>query len=223
MNTKIMTVVQCWDDGVTTDIRLTEVLRRYGAKASFNLCFGLHEKHRAFRWRHRDSDVFRLGRDELRGVYDGFTVANHSMTHPRLDLLPEDEARREIVEGREALQQHFGQRVAGFAYPFGAHSDTLMRLVREAGHTYARTIESDDYRFPPDDAMLFHPCCHFLAPDLLQRYESAREWGVFYFWGHSYEMVADSMWDEFERVIETISADQGSRWGDLEALFDDSS
>ena len=34
-------VAQCWDDGVATDIRLTEIFRKYNAKATFNLCPGL--------------------------------------------------------------------------------------------------------------------------------------------------------------------------------------
>ena len=38
-----MTVVQCWDDGVTTDLRLAEILRKHNAKATFNLNAGLHE------------------------------------------------------------------------------------------------------------------------------------------------------------------------------------
>jgi len=34
-------VAQCWDDGVATDIRLIEILRKYNAKATFNLCPGI--------------------------------------------------------------------------------------------------------------------------------------------------------------------------------------
>ena len=33
-------VAQCWDDGVYTDIKLIEILRKYNAKATFNLCPG---------------------------------------------------------------------------------------------------------------------------------------------------------------------------------------
>ena len=36
-----MKVVQCWDDGVVNDARLVELLRHYGAKATFNLNIGL--------------------------------------------------------------------------------------------------------------------------------------------------------------------------------------
>ena len=38
----MLKVVQCWDDGVINDIRLTDLLRRWGAKATFNLNPGLH-------------------------------------------------------------------------------------------------------------------------------------------------------------------------------------
>lgn len=111
----MLTVVQCWDDGVTTDIRLVEILRRYKANATFNLNAGLYGRQRRFGWMHVDTPVERLGWDEMKHVYEGFTIANHSLTHPRLDQMDRDAARREIVEGRERLQQAFGQPVLGFA------------------------------------------------------------------------------------------------------------
>jgi len=45
---KVMKVAQCWDDGVTTDIQLIEILQLYKAKATFNLSMGLHETKRYF-------------------------------------------------------------------------------------------------------------------------------------------------------------------------------
>lgn len=216
----VMTVVQCWDDGVTTDARLAEILRRYGAKATFNLNAGLHEKRRKPGWTYKDTEVARLGWDEMRDVYAGFMIGNHSLTHPHLEQVPIETLRREIGEGRERLQQFFGQPVSGFAYPFGTYNEAVVKMVREAGHLYARTTRSVDQPYPPEDPMAFHPCCHFLAPDLWSRYEKAREGGVFYFWGHSYELVTESMWRDFEETIERISADPGSRWGDVADLFE---
>jgi len=215
----MMTVVQCWDDGVTTDVRLVDILRRHGAKAAFNLNDGLHVKHRSVSFVYEGTEVRRLGREERRDVYDGFTIANHSLTHPRLDQMPVEAARREIVEGRERLQQFFGQPVPGFAYPFGSYGEAVVTLVREAGHVYGRTDRDADGPFPPETPLLFHPNCHFLAPDLWSRYENARESGVFYFWGHSYEMTTEAMWNAFETMIGRIGADPDSRWGDLADLF----
>lgn len=214
-----MIVVQCWDDGVTTDVRLTEILRRHGAKASFNLNAGLHTAERQPGWDYRGTKVGRLGWNEMKGVYAGFTIANHSMTHPNLAQMPIDDARRNLAEGRDKLQQFFEQPVLGFAYPFGTYNEAVMAAVRETGHVYARTVENVVAPFPPANPMAFHPCCHFLAADLWERYEKARAGGVFYFWGHSYEMISETMWNDFEQIVKRISADPGSTWGELEDLF----
>jgi peptidoglycan-N-acetylglucosamine deacetylase len=220
MSDGVMTVVQCWDDGVTADVRLMEILRRHGAKATFNLNAGLHEKQRKLGWMHRGTEVWRLGWDELREVYSGFTIANHSLTHPHLEQISIEAARNDIVEGRDRLQQFFGQPVRGFAYPCGTYNEAVMEAVRAAGHVYARTVGHAENPFPPENPMAFHPCCHGLAADLWERYEKARGGGVFYFWGHSYEMIDEAMWTAFEAVIARISHDPMARWGEVAGLFD---
>lgn len=220
MPTDLLTVVQCWDDGVTADVRLTEILRRHDAKATFNLNAGLHETHRKPHWIYQGTEVVRLGWDEMRDVYAGFAIANHSLTHACLDEMTEQAARREIVEGKDRLEQFFGQRVPGFVYPFGRYNDSVKNAVREAGHVYARTADTSDRPFPPHDAMALHPSCHFLAPDFRARYEAARPGGVFYFWGHAYEMTTEAMWTAFEETIAGISADPAARWGIVSELFE---
>ncbi len=219
MTPHTLTVVQCWDDGVTTDARLVDILRRFNARATFNLCAGLHGGTRGYGWMHAGIPVERLAWDELKSVYDGFTIANHSLTHPRLDQMPLDEARHQIAEGRERLQQYFGQPVCGFAYPFGAYNDAVMAMVRQSGHCYARTGQPADHPFPPQNPMALHTSCHFLAPDFWTRYENAKSSGVFYFWGHSYEMVSEAMWAAFDHTMERIERDPEASWGDLPDLF----
>ena len=220
MATGLLTVVQCCDDGVTADVRLTDILRRHNAKATFNLNAGLHEARRTPGWTYQGTEVTRLGWDEMRDVYAGFTIANHSLTHPYLEQMTPEAARREIVEGRDRLQQFFGEPVCGFAYPFGTYNECVMDAVREAGHVYARTSGNADHPFPPRDPMAFHPSCHFLAPDFWERYERARERGVFYFWGHAYEMTTEAMWRAFEAMIASISADPAARWRGVAELFE---
>ena len=95
-----MKVVQCWDDGVTTDVRLTGILRQHKAKATFNLNAGLHQPQRRPGWLFKGTQVSRLGWDEMREVYAGFTIANHSLTHPHLEQMPVEAARRD--PGRRA-------------------------------------------------------------------------------------------------------------------------
>lgn len=80
--------------------------------------------------------------DELRQLsnHAGVTIGAHSVTHPRLSALSEDEQRHEIVESGRQLANIIGREVQVFAYPFGKISDfnmTSARICREAGYLKA--------------------------------------------------------------------------------------
>jgi len=209
-----MKIAQCWDDGVSTDVRLVALLRRHGARASFNLNAGLHGPQRQLGWQHRGTEVWRLAQPELRAVYDGFTIANHTLTHPHLVGLPADALRREINDGRARLQDLFDQPVDGFVYPFGTQDLTVQQAVREAGHRYARTTEAADAGVDAGNTMAAHPSCHFLAADFWTRLERARPTGVFWFWGHSYELIDETLWASFEDTLARLCAEPGVQWCD---------
>jgi peptidoglycan/xylan/chitin deacetylase (PgdA/CDA1 family) len=61
-----------------------------------------------------------LTREEIRELArDGFTLGAHSCNHPRLERLPWEEARREVLESCSAMRHITGARVVPFAIPFG--------------------------------------------------------------------------------------------------------
>jgi len=127
---------------------------------------------------------------------------------------------RDIREGRDRLEQIFGYPVVGFAYPFGSYNDAVMEAVKEAGHLYARTTENVAEVFPPASPMAFHSNCHFKSPDFWDRFDHVREvGGVFYFWGHSYEIMDEDEWQSLEDKIARLSANPSVEWTDLPALF----
>ena len=212
-------IVQCWDDGVLDDIRLTDILRKHKATASFNLNAGLHRTKRYCDWKFQDTkEVWKLAASELKEVYAGFTVANHTLTHPFLTKLSHEQAAQEINDGRDALEQLFGCRIEGFVYPFGDQNEQIRGLVRSAGHLYARGVGSTESVFPPEDPMDFKGSCHFLAKDFWQQFEIAsRSCGVFYFWGHSYEILTEDDWQAFDQKIERLG--QQGEWTSLPSLF----
>ena len=216
-----MLVAQCWDDGNVDDVRLIDILRRHGAKASFNLNAGGHRAERFLSWRYNDrKEVWKLAQGELVETYRGFTVANHSVNHPHLPQLSAAESEREIREGKDRLEQLFGYAVTGFAYPFGAYDQRTMDQLRASGHVYARTVQAAEPCLPPADPMAFHPSCFHLEGDFWSRFERAKASdGLFYFWGHSYEMETEADWQAFEAKIARLSADPAVRWVDLPALF----
>ncbi len=215
-----MKVVQSWDDGVVDDIRLADLLRRRQARATFNLNPGLHQAERSLSWCYGDKEVWRLGRDELVEVYAGFEIANHSLSHPNLpDLSPAD-LEREVRDSRRILQAWFQQPVRGFCYPFGGLNPAVKEVVRAAGHGYARTVTECEPVFPPADPFEFGVSCRFVDPLFWTRYERAKALnGMFFFWGHSYELLDESMWADLEHKIARISADPAAEWASIERLF----
>lgn len=213
-----MFVTQCWDDGVHDDIGVIDILRKHQAKGTFNFNPSLHQKFRRLSWHYENptgitKDVFRLGTDELKQVYEGFDIAGHSMTHPRPLEITLENWRSEVADCKKWLEDFFGFEVRGFAYPFGQFNDAVKDVVRECGHTYARTTQYAEQPFPPEDPMALASHCHFLSPDFMKIFERVRdEDGTFYFWGHSYELCTGEMWSDFEAKIRTISETPGVEW-----------
>ena len=214
-------VAQCWDDGVLNDVRLTELLRKYNAKATFNLNPGLHEKSRRITDRgHKFKDVYFTGKlslDELTDVYEGFQVASHGMRHKNAGLVPDDEFMADALDARKYLEDRFQRECRGFAWPCGRHTPETRRRMHEAGFAYGRTTGNTDCVVPCKDTMALDSSCHFLNPDFRKIFEKAKNSsGVFYFWGHSYEMMDDrQLWAQTEENIRFLSEDPDVVWVDV--------
>ena len=215
-------ILQCWDDGVLDDIRLCEILRAHGAKASFNLNPGLHGATRSAPWRYKEcKDVSRLATSELISVYEGFTIANHTVSHPWPLKIPITEWRSEVFDGRKQLQDIFQQPILGFAYPYGQHDEATATVVAEAGHTYGRSVLRSTPCHPSPDQFSQPTDCHHAAPDFWEIFERAKTAGapVFYFWGHSYEFLTEEDWQAYTNKLIRFNADPDVVWADLPAIF----
>ena len=222
-------VTQSWDDGVTDDVRLIELLRQYKAKATFNLVPGKYATHRATtHWRYQDTkEVFMLARPELPALYRDFEVASHTVTHPHLDQMSPDKLTWELRESRQQLEDWFQRPVRGFAYPFGAYNAAVKEELRRQDYVYARTaIPGPEYAtaaqptpvnvpsvFPPADPLEFGTTTHQLNPRFWQEFAHTKaQGGVFHFWGHSYEFLTETMWQEFEAKLARLAADPDVCW-----------
>lgn len=181
----------------------------------------MHGDERVEGWKYQGTkDVWRLARTELTHVYRGFLVANHSLTHPHPTKIDDAALTREIVENKRQMEVLFGYEVQGFAYPFGDHDDRVAAAVQAAGHIYTRTCANTEAVLPCGDPMRLASSCHFRAADFWERYEHVRAVdGVFYFWGHSYEIMTEADWWRFDQMIARISADPQAQWVTLPSLF----
>lgn len=89
----------------------------------------------------------------------GMDIGAHTVTHPILTRLPDAQAREEMAQGREALQDLLGGPVELFAYPNGkagqdftdVHADMARELGFRAAVTTDRGVTSrstDRWRLP---------------------------------------------------------------------------
>jgi peptidoglycan/xylan/chitin deacetylase (PgdA/CDA1 family) len=75
----------------------------------------------------------------------GIAFGAHTLDHPILTFVPEEEARRQIRESKARIEVELGSKVTMFAYPNGAASDfdrTTERIVEEEGLSLAVTTVS---------------------------------------------------------------------------------
>jgi len=211
-----MKIMQCWDDAPTNDVRLVELFRKYNAKSTFNII----PPRDANPWLYNGSyPVKTLSIDEMKSTYQGFKVAGHGGV-PMQRLAPEI-LKAQLEEAIDLIRNTFGQEKYGLAYPGGGWNDEVKKAVQAAGFLYARTTRNVDGHLPLDDPMELHTHCEYRSPDFWAKYEKVRELnGVFYFWGHSYELMDNpALWSEMEDKLARISSDPQAEWIDVIDLF----
>jgi len=71
----------------------------------------------------------------------GIECGAHSHHHYRLDMLSHIITQDEIVQSKRLLEQHLGQEIVSFAYPYGYYTTTIRKQVREVGFTSACAVK----------------------------------------------------------------------------------
>ncbi len=212
---KMKVFTMSYDDGVTQDKRLMEIMDRNGLKGTFNMSSGTYmaEDHV------RKEGERKLKKSESVSLYTdcGHEVAVHGYTHPWLDLLDSTEVIKEIIEDRKDIEATYGTIARGMAYPFGAYSDEVVDILEKCGIAYARTTKSKaNEGYPqhwfsfPKNWLVLDPTCHHNNPKLMEIAEEFvadnryRTPWMFYLWGHSYEFDNDNNWEVIEKLAEYI-------------------
>jgi peptidoglycan/xylan/chitin deacetylase (PgdA/CDA1 family) len=81
-------------------------------------------------------DLAKLAQDPL------VTIGAHTVTHPVLSKLPQEDACAEMDIGRKLIEEHIHRPVEHFCYPFGSREEVGVRefqLARELGFKSATT------------------------------------------------------------------------------------
>lgn len=203
-----------YDDGVTQDERLIRLMRQYGIRGTFNLNPGLFGDNDWLVQNEIGVDHNKFCREQIAEVYKGQEIAVHSMTHPDFVRVPEGMIAYEIAECRKELEEITKKPVTGMAYPFGTWNDTVERVAKSCGITYARTTKQTlDFKLPTD-FLAWHPTCHHTDErmmSLLDQFLEPIEFSdlseplLFYLWGHAYEFDSYQQWDLIEEFMKKAS------------------
>jgi len=87
-----------------------------------------------------------LGLDELRAMAQaGIEIGAHSVHHAHLCALSDIELQRELVDGKQRLEDAIGQTVVSFAYPYGEWDARIRQAVINAGYQSAVITDRGAY------------------------------------------------------------------------------
>lgn len=204
-----------YDDGVTQDERLLEIINTAGVKATFNLNPGLFGEEGKVSAGKKEVPHIKIGREKIREKYKGHEIAAHGQLHTSMFGMDSARCINEILTSRKELEELLERPITGFAYAFGANDETIVDAAKHSGIRYSRTVVST-YKFDiPEDFLLWNPTCHhcdeklgeltkeFLSDDPYFSFFSPAK--LFYVWGHAYEFDQDDNWDMMEEFIGNVS------------------
>lgn len=204
-----------FDDGPITDIRLVELMNKYGIKSTFHLNSKNHVK---------PDSAIKLA--ELKSLYSGHEVAAHTFSHLFLTDMPDTSVVKEVISDRIELESAVGYPVTGMSYPFGAYSKKIIEIMENCGINYSRTVHATrDFRLPTD-FMEWHPTCHFKeALQLVDKFFAhlnSSPWinPVFYIWGHSHELKTEEDWQNLEELFKKLSGNENIWYATNIEIFD---
>ena len=213
---KLKAVTFSYDDGVTQDIRLIELLNKYGLKCTFNLNSERLGKRGILIREGLRISHYKIADCDVKYVYEGHEVAVHTLTHPKLPELEEKDIIYQVEQDRLNLSDIVEYEVIGMAYPGGGinNDDRVANVIREnTGIKYSRSTTNTDSFDPQDNLFRFNPnVYHIIEFDRLMEMGrsfielEAKTPKIFYIWGHSYEMdYRPDYWIKLEEFFKLIS------------------
>lgn len=206
-----------YDDGVTQDIRLIELFNKYNMKATFNINsmkLGLENEliREGVRVTHN-----KINKNDVKSIYEGHEIAAHTLTHPNLTTIEDDnEIIRQVEEDRLNLSEIAGYEVVGMAYPGGGinNDERTAKIIKEnTGIKYARATEVlKDFDIDENLYRFKGTCYHhenwnelFTLGEKFLDFNPEKP-SVFYIFGHSYEFdIYPERWQIFEEFLKMMS------------------
>lgn len=209
---KVFTV--SYDDNWRSTLRFAELMKKYGIRGTLNLNSGYFPPN-------MDEERFFTKKEATDVICDesnNIEIAAHSVNHPHLEDLTKEQIEYEISEDIRVLEDVFGAKVRGMAYPCGTYNEKVIETAKKCGIVYARTIDTTEGFSLPKDWMRLAATCHHNysgLTELTERFIKGTPDGDpyhFYVWGHAYEFDNFDNWHIAEELFKAISDAEKDVW-----------
>ncbi len=212
---KLKAVTFSCDDGTTQDIRLIELLNKYGLKCTFNLNSELLSKNTILIRNNMRIAHYKIHAEDVKYIYEGHEIAVHTLTHPNLTTLEKNEVIRQVEADRLKLSELAGYEIVGMAYPCGGinNDDRVAEIIKNhTGVKYSRTTVSNESFDLQENLFRLNPTVHHVNFDKMmelgEKFVNLKsdKPKIFYIWGHSFEMdIQSNNWAKLEEFFKLIS------------------
>lgn len=212
-------VTTSWDDGSIFDLKVAELLNKYGIKGTFYVPKSLF--------------AHPLERDDILMLDKYSEIGSHTLNHVDLTKVSLSEAKREIEGSKTYLEDLLGHNVPMFCYPSGRFNKDIKKIVRDAGFIAARTTKRGGFNLPSDPyewQITLYASPGLPTPTLIPWLKrriaitGLLDWetqakllfdkflkvgGIYHIWGHSLGFEINLHWDKLDRVLAYISHREG--------------
>lgn len=218
-------VTTSWDDGHPLDLRVADVLAKYGVQGTF------YVPMRNVRPT--------LNAQQIRNLSSHFEIGAHTVNHTVLTQCSRDQARQEICESKRQIEDITGKPCTVFCFPKGRYHRFHMELVASAGFAAVRTVELFSLSMPyrlngisviPTTLQACRQSRFAHLKNAIKRmrgralvnamqFSRGKDWeksahelighwrnagGVFHLWGHSWEVEEQNQWAQLEGVLSIL-------------------
>jgi len=222
---RILLMTTSWDDGHPLDLRVADLLVKYGLQGTFYVP--------------RTSQKPVMSSSQIYDLSRSFEIGAHTLEHVAIDRLSDGEASKQLSGSREWIEQLTGKSCRVFCFPGGRFRSAQLPLVRQAGYRAVRTVELLSTANPrrtgglsviPTTIQVFPHGPYAYARNAVKRFSTSvlrwpsrsllsRDWaalakvlflrtiergGVFHLWGHSWEIEEQGQWKNLEIFLMTM-------------------
>ena len=196
------------DDGTIFDEKVIDIFNSFNIKATFNLNSGLQD----FVWYKEDKPVRRLRLDEYKHLYDKQEIASHSLTHPHLTMMSDEDIKREVVEDINNLENIFHRKIKSFSIPFSDFDERVINIIKDNSDIKVIILPEIDrsFRLPKDP---YHTKITTFNIDealsLFDEFMKDDNAELFVFICHAYDFEYDWGYDKLKTLCQRVTSENG--------------